>query len=383
MGSIQKRLTDDGAVRWKARYRGPDRRERSRTFSRKIDAQTWLATQEADLARRTWLDPDRGAVTVQAWAETWLDGRAGLKPKTASGYRSLTGRWIVPLVGDVTIGELEAWHIREWVKAMGDKGLSPSRVRQAVRLLSAMMRTAVQDRRVGSNPCDGVDLPRTRKREMRFLTHGQVDELAVAAGPQWSTLVLTLAYCGLRWGEAAALRRRDVDVLRRRLHVRESLAIVDGELHFGPTKTHQTRQVPTPAFLVDLLARHLETVAGDPDALVFARPDGEPLRHGQWWHGVWLPARRAAGLDGLRIHDLRHTCVALLIADGAPAEAIRQLVGHSTIVTTFDVYGHLFPDHQDALADGLGRGRAEALAASTRPAASRVVDLSARKIGQK
>lgn len=366
---------------WRARYRGPDRRERSKTFDRKIDAERWLTTQEADLVRHEWVDPDRGAVTVSAWAETWLAGRKHrLKPKTLAGYESLVRRWIEPAFGKVPIGEVQAWSVREWVASMSQRGLSASRVTQAVRLLSSMMRTAVRDRRIVANPCDNVDLPRSQRREMRFLDHVEVERLAEAAGV-WRPLVLTLAYCGLRWGEAAALRRRDCDLLRRRLQVRESLAIVKGELVFGPTKTYAHRQVPVPEFLVEILTDHLGAREGGPDDLLFPSADGSPLRHGQWWHGVWLPAVKEAGLGKLRIHDLRHTCVALLIAQGEPAEAIRNHVGHSTIVTTFDSYGHLFPQHADRLADGLERGRADALAACTRPEPDRVVELPNRTGG--
>jgi integrase len=130
---------------------------------------------------------------------------------------------------------------------------------------------------------------------------------------------------------------------------------VGGELYFGPTKTYETRSVCLPAFLRDALAQHLAAgVHTEPTALVFTQPDGAALRHWWFWRRIWTPSVAAAGLPAnLRIHDLRHTCAALLIAQGAHPKAIQTHLGHSTIQVTMDRYGHLFPDEMDRLADGL------------------------------
>src|SRR5207302_1238850 len=134
------------------------------------------------------------------------------------------------------------------------------------------------------------------------------------------------------------------EILRSRLRVADSLAEVGGDLYFGTTKTHRQRIVMLPAFLRDLLAEHLTGVPVDPDALVFTLAEGGPLRQSPFWYRVWNPARSGAGFDGLKVHEMRHTCAALLIAKGAHAKAIQEHLGHSTIAVTMDLYGHLFPD---------------------------------------
>jgi len=113
--------------------------------------------------------------------------------------------------------------------------------------------------------------------------------------------------------------------------------------------------VPIPAFLRDRLAAELHA-QGDagPEALVFRSPNGDPLSHSNFRRRVWLPALRASGLSlELRIHDLRHTCVALLIARHAHPKEIQLHLGHASITTTLDRYGELFPNRLDELGQQL------------------------------
>jgi len=135
----------------------------------------------------------------------------------------------------------------------------------------------------------------------------------------------------------------------------ESVAEVGGKFHFGPTKTYQQRSVAIPGFLRDLLAQHL---AGSSDrrqeALVFTLSGGGPLRHSNFRQRVWVRALKAAKLPlDLRIHDLRHTCAATLIAQGEHPKMIQHHLGHSSITVTLDRYGHLFPSDVDAMAERL------------------------------
>jgi integrase len=154
---------------------------------------------------------------------------------------------------------------------------------------------------------------------------GQVEDLAAAAG-EWSTLIYLLAYGGPRWGEAVALRRSRCDLLRSRLHITESASEAGGRLVFGPTKTYDDRTIIVPGFLRSLLAEHLATQTGpEESALVFTAREGGPLRHANFYKRVWRPAKQAAGVpEDLRIHDLRHTCAALLIAQGASPKRSRR-----------------------------------------------------------
>ncbi len=197
----------------------------------------------------------------------------------------------------------------------------------------------------------------------------QVERLATSIHEPYGTLVYLLAYGGLRWGEAAALRSGRCDLVQSRIEVAESVSEAGGELHFGPTKNHRSRIIGIPGFLRDLLSEHLDQhVPDEPDALVFTSPLGAPLRNSNFRRQVWYTAVERAELpQGLRIHDLRHTCASLLIAAGANPKAVQVHLGHSSISVTMDRYTHLFPSDVDDLIRRLDDIRARSLAAQPRP----------------
>lgn len=154
-----------------------------------------------------------------------------------------------------------------------------------------------------------MPLPAEQPGEQRYLTAAEVAALAEAIDPRFRALVLTAAYGGLRFGELAALRRERVDALRGRVLVAETLVDINGELTFGPTKTRKGwRAVPLPRSISREVAAHLERwtpPAGD--ALLFTGQFDQPLRRSGFRRNWWMPAVAAAGLEGLRFHDLRHT----------------------------------------------------------------------------
>lgn len=325
---------------------------------------------EGQKQRGEFINPDRSATSFEEGAGEWLATRSHLKPKTLEGYKSLLRSHVLPRFGRARLDRIDTISVETWVSDLQATGLSASRVRQAHQVLSAVLRSAVRNRYLPSNPASGVRLPREQHREMLFLNADEVDRLADAILPPYGVLIYLLAYGGMRWGEAAALRRSRIDVLRSQVEIAESVAEVGGRVIFGPTKNHKRRTIALPRFLRDMLNDHL-TSQGDAgaDAMVFTSPghadraghDRGPLRHANFRKRVWLPAVESAELPtGLRIHDLRHTAAALLIAEGGHPEAIKRHLGHSSIVVTMDRYGHLFPSDVDVLAQRLDdafRGR--------------------------
>jgi integrase len=239
---------------------------------------------------------------------------------------------------------------------MMESGLSPSSVNATYRTFARIMATAEIDGLIGRSPCVGVPLAtETSHREMHFLDHNDVARLADAVEERYRALIYTAAYTGLRWGELAALRVDRVNFLRGTAHVVEALTEVNGRVQLGPTKTGAHRAVSLPRFLVEMLS---EQVARHPSptGLVFTSAEGTPLRR-NFYRRHFKPAVVQAGLpEGLRFHDLRHTCAAMLIAQGAHPKEMQERLGHSTIRLTFDRYGHLFPSLDDRLRDGLEAG---------------------------
>jgi integrase len=213
-----------------------------------------------------------------------------------------------------------------------------------------MLDLAVRDRRLPANPAKGVRLPRKLAKPRRSLTADQVETLAVECKP-YGLVVRFLAYTGLRWGEMAALRVRDVDPLRRRMHIVRSVTVDNGRLVFDTTKTGEARVVPLPRFLAEQITA---SVAGKgPDDLVFQGTRGGVLRNGNFNRRTFGPAAIAIGEPNLTPHGLRHTAASLAIAAGGNVKVVQQMLGHATASMTLDLYGHLFPDQLDDVADRL------------------------------
>lgn len=349
MGHIRRAASG----RWQARYRDPSGRERARNFTRKVDADRFLIGVESDKLRGQWIDPEAGRIRLSELAERWYATTAPLKPKTRNGYRSLLDSRILPYLGEYQLRQVDPVVVREWVASLQEDGLSASRIRQARNVLHAVFNLAVDGSMINRNPVAGVKTPPVVTPPRRYLTAEQVGKLTNAMESPYDLLVLILSYSGIRFGEAAALRRSHCDLEGSRLHISDSLAEVAGQLHFGTTKTHRQRVVALPASIRDKLRHHLEEAAIASDGLVFTSPSGRPLRYSNFRRRQWTLAVQNAGLSGLEIHELRHTAASLMIHLGADPKLIQTQLGHSSISITYDIYGHLFPNRLDELASQL------------------------------
>lgn len=345
MGSIQR---IDRPKPWRARYRGPDGRQHSKSFKRKIDAERWLRIEEGKADRGEWVDPNAGTVRYTTWSDTWLAGLHSIGPKTRHGYISLLRSRVLPAFGRFELRQISTAAVRAWVAAMVDEGLSGARVRQALQVLRASLDVAVSDGLLVKNPAAGVKAPRVEKRRQRFLTADELGRLADAAG-DYGPLVWLLGWSGLRWGEAVALRVGRVDIKRRRLRVEEAATEVGGRIHFGLPKTHETRTVILPKLVMGRIEPLIE--GRDSDELVFTATKGGPLRQSNF-RRTWRRAVEASDVpDDLLIHDLRDTAASLAIATGASIKAVQRMLGHASAAMTLDTYGSLFTEDLEDLAD--------------------------------
>jgi hypothetical protein len=169
--------------------------------------------------------------------------------------------------------------------------------------------------------------------------------------------------CGLRWGEAVALRRRHIDLLRRRLRIEESLAEVSGHFIFGRTKSHTARAVPLSPGMVTVIERHLESIDTDPDTLLFMGPRARgPLRYRYYYAKQWRPALERLGLPEVGVHVLRHSAAARIVAAGGSPKTLQVVLGHRSASFSLSAYGHLFDADLDALADRLDTRAAKSAA---------------------
>lgn len=337
--------------RWQARYwdSAGNRRAAPTTFRSKADAQRWLAATETDMARGDWHDPRLGDVPFALWADRWLAVRTPrLQPSTVDLYRYLLRRHVVPRFGASAVGQITPMDVQAWLADLHATDLSPNTIAKAYRVLKGVMDGALDAAIIARSPCSLKGAGTERHDEITIATPEQVANLAAAVGPRWEALVFTAAYVGLRWGELAGLRRRDVDLSANVITVSRKLAEVNGQLSFGPPKTAAGRRtVGIPSFVARSLAVHLDLYAlpGD-DGLVFPSADGEPMRRSNFRRRVWEPATAQVGMTGLRFHDLRHTAATLAAASGTSLKALMARIGHASAAAALR-YQHVI-DGQDA-----------------------------------
>jgi hypothetical protein len=185
MAHIQKR---DG--RWKARYRGPDGRERSKMFDRRADAKRWLAAVQSQIARGAWVDPARSAVRLEVWVKDWLPSRADLRPSSRARLESIVRMHVIPEFGKRPLATIGNGEIRAWVGRMTTAGMSAAAIRKCVSALRSMLDAAVADQRLAVNPAVNVPLPTEHAAEQRYLDREQVLTLGDLITPRYRALVL-------------------------------------------------------------------------------------------------------------------------------------------------------------------------------------------------
>ncbi|WP_120339237.1 tyrosine-type recombinase/integrase [Cryobacterium soli] len=282
---------------------------------------------------------------------------------------------MLPTWGRVAIGDIRHTAVQAWVSSLtagtGEAaGKVATTVLRAYGVLAAILDAAVKDRRLHSNPARGVALPRKTGKARVYLSHDQVQLLADNAG-RHATLVLTLAYTGLRWGEATGLRLKHLDALRRRVRVQENAVNVGGHVIVGTPKSHEARSVPYPEFLTNPLA--LQCEGKSHDALVFgtglvhqAQPDG---RRGWFVAAVAKAQLVDEAFPRVTIHDLRHTAASLAVSSGANVKAVQRMLGHASAAMTLDTYADLFDDDLDAVSVALDNAKRVSDVSGSRPKA--------------
>jgi len=355
MATIEAYQLANGSKRYRVRYRTPGHKQTAkRGFKTKREADLFAATVEVAKAQGQFIADSAGRTLVGDWVRLWRAGRSDLTPSTAERYDGIVRRHIAPKWDGVTLGNLRHSDVQNWVSSLVVTGSSPATARKVHRVLSLALDLAVRDRRLSVNPAAGIKIAQPAVATRRYLTHSQVAQLAAACGSRGRVVVVTLAYCGLRWGELAALKVGSIDLSRARLTVASSVTEVSGKLQWGDPKTHQHRTVPIPAFLVVELTAHLSGRLADD--LAFPAIGGGVLRYraarNSWFDGAVVTSGCP---DGLHPHELRHTAASLAISAGANIKAVQRMLGHKSAAMTLDTYADLFPDDLDAVGIALNQ----------------------------
>jgi integrase len=342
--------------RWQVRYRTSDGRQHTapETFATKTEATRHLAQVETDLGRGQWSDPRLGRTHLRGVGCS-LGGHHG---QPAGQHPGDLPQPAAPLPAADLRPDAAGRPGRDGGPSLaGEAGTRRSRSEYAGQVLPAAVAHPGHGHRERLPDPQPVHHPRGRVRASprdAVRHRGRGRGLADAIPPRFRALVLVAAYTGLRWGDLAGLRVRRVDLLHHRITVAEQLLEVRGQLAVGPPKTGAgQRMVTLPTVAAEALAEHLGVYAeAGPDGLVFSAERGGPIRRSNFTRRVWIPATRAAGVEGLRFHDLRHTAATLAVAAGASTRELMVRMGHSSSAAALR-YQHVMAGRDAAIAAAL------------------------------
>jgi integrase len=348
--------------RYQARYLDPDTSRMvpaPQTFATKSRADRWLATKRTELDAGTAVDDKAGNQPLREWWPGYWRATQSRRPHTRIGYETAWRLRIEPRFGSMPVRRIKPSHVDDWVADMIEQGLSVSKIAESLGVLKRVLDRVVRDRVIATNPCSlrAVTLPKRSQMERPVLSPAEVEKLAKAMNHESDrVLVRVLAFGGLRINECFALQWFDVDLERKTLAVRQSVADVNGRLIVGPTKTYATRTITLP----DALRAQLLTLKNSksPINLVFPSRGGGYRRYSNWRRDVWNPACETSGVSA-RPHDLRATCASLLIDVGASPKDVQAHLGYESVETTMRWYARVRPGRSEDLATRLNALLAE------------------------
>lgn len=339
--------------RLQASYLGPDglRHAAPQTFATKRDADRWLSLVESEIMRGVWSVAQHQRLLFGIWAERWFASyEVQLKRTTSATYRLLLDRSILPTWRDVPLNDIRPIAVGEWMRSLGNAGNSPSWVRKAYRLMSQILKAAVDNDMLAVSPCRGHRMPRLPDAAPTIIEPDDMRRLASCCPEPHDLVVLILGFAGLRIGEALALRRCDVLDGGHIVRVAQRKTEIAGRHDIDTPKSHQVREVAVPADVQGRLVRHLSSMTDTaPEALLFPGRGGK-TRSYNGWRGVYFDrAVEAAGLGDVTPHDLRASHASWVAEHFGVMAAARRL-GHANASVTTRHYARALDRHDEDIA---------------------------------
>jgi len=347
--------------RWLVRWRSESGEQCKRSFPRRSGrdpetcAEAFDAQRYADEARGEWIDPRIGRTPFQNYALAWMKSRLH-KTGTVDTYELHLRNHIMPVFGNYGLAAIRPTMVQQWIKDLqSGKGLAPRTIETIYVIFASIMRGAVRDGYIRKTPCVDIRLPEISKTIVRLLTPAQVLALAAAMPQRYALLVLLGAGAGLRQGEAFGLALDRIDADAGMIIIDRQVVVVDRCPVLAPPKTSASlRDVPMPRFLLDAVTDHAARLKLDASGLLCRTPRGTLLRRDYYNREIWKPAIAATKLPGdATFHDLRHTFASTALAEGVPISEVSRWLGHKSITTTVDLYGHLVPEASGRARDAL------------------------------
>lgn len=324
----------------------------------KRDAEAKLQEMLTSLHKGEFVKPVQE--TVGAFLQRWLETYASCStsPRTLRDYKGIVRRYLVPYLGPVPLSRLRPDHVQSLYADMNRRGLSAQTILHTHRLLSEALSYAVKWGLLSRNVCQVIKPPSPAPKQMRILTPDELRKFLEACrdSPYWPVFWTALT-TGLRRSELLGLRWRDVDLERGVLSVTAALHRLPGSgLKLLAPKSSRSRRLVLMPPVTAALLREIRTqqedmkrrlgLAMDPEDFVFARADGRPFDPEKVSKAFGEVAKKA-GIEGIRLHDLRHTHASLMLIAGVHPKVVSERLGHASVAITMDIYSHVLPGLQE------------------------------------
>ncbi|KFI47910.1 tyrosine-type recombinase/integrase [Bifidobacterium biavatii] len=390
--------------RWRCRWyvtSDGERRQRSKSFAKWADAEAFRTSLEDDIRQDKYVDPRASLRLFRNVAEQWLRSKNNLTDGVRAKYECELRFYVNPKWGDVSLRSIDEDAVAQWIAdlAAGSyptggpagravKPLSPRSIKSIVKVVFAgVFDYAIAQRYLLRNPARDASVPRPQHQDLVYLDIGQIEQLAAAAErvgrPVDALIVRFQSYVGTRINETFALQVNDLDLQTGHARIRRTWKNSAKRQQIGPPKSGRPRTVAIPKFLIPALAELVEGQSGT--AFVFRGARGAHINDHNWRRRIWRPAVKQADLQDmphLTPHTLRHSYAAIAIRAGADIKALQQQMGHASASLTLDVYGFMFDNRLQEVANAVDSERASALQSSANSSTIMCVDDSTANLDE-
>ena len=354
-GSVYRRK--DG--RYMGEYTDSSGKRRYVSGKNKQDVATKLRKALED--RDKGIAHDSKGLTLSKYLDRWLEQQKDrVRVGTYKPYEAIVRLHIKPRLGSTKLDKLNAMQLEKLYAQKLEAGLSARRVRYIHVTIRKALNDAVRLQLLSHNVADAAIPPRPVKSEIHPLSQEQVQALLAAAkGDRLYALYVLACTTGMRQGELLGLQWKDIDLDAGTLRVERS--VYDGVVS-PPKTTSSRRTIRLTKMAVAALKQHrIDTAKLRISEWVFPTVNGRTIGHQNLHNRSWKPLLERTGLPhSTRFHDLRHSCISLLVSKGVPIKVVSEMAGHADVSITLSVYGHVMPDMQDkamkAMDDALGDG---------------------------
>ena len=343
-------------------------RQKKRWFYGKTrkEVQEQLTKVLAEAQQGMPIDPTKQ--TVGQFLTQWLEDtvKGSCAPKTYLRYESSVRVHIIPALGQIPLAKLSPQHLQHFYREKQKAGEN-DKAHKCHAVLRRALNMAVRWGLIPRNPATLVDPPRVERKEMQILTPEEVNRLLDAAqDDRYSAFYVVAVTCGLRLGELLGLKWSDVNLNTGAVHISRQLQWIKGEgPRFKEPKTKGSRRtIYLPDLALNALKEHrkkqieerlrLGEIWQDND-LVFPSEIGTPANPSNIYKWSFHPILEKARLPKIRVHDLRHTCASLLLLQGENPRVVQELLGHSSVSITLQLYSHVLPSLKKQIAKTMDR----------------------------